>query len=64
MLGSRRAATTCTPIHDDLAPGDRDAVDGHDRQHGHAWIGQDLSGLIGLERHRLQGRGEGVAAVP
>ena len=39
-------------------------MDGHNRQHGHAWVGQDLGGLVGLERHRAQGGGEGVAAMP
>jgi hypothetical protein len=39
-------------------------VDGHDRQHHHAWVGKHLGGLVGLERHRAQGGGQGVAAVP
>jgi hypothetical protein len=37
------------PVRDDLAPGDLGAVDGHDRHHRHAWVGQDLGGLVGLE---------------
>jgi hypothetical protein len=39
-------------------------VDGNDRHHGHSRAGQDPGGLIGLERHRLQGGGEWVAAMP
>ena len=39
-------------------------MDGHDRYHGDARVGQDHGGLVGLERHRLQGRGERVAAMP
>jgi hypothetical protein len=35
---------------DDLGPGDLGTVDGHDRDHRHAWVGQDLGGLVGLER--------------
>ena len=46
-------------VHDDLAPGDLGAVDGHDRHHCHAWVGQDLGGLVSLERHRSQCGGEG-----
>jgi hypothetical protein len=64
MLGSRRADTTGTPLSDDLAPGDLGAVDGHDRHHRHARVGQDYGGLVGLERDGLQGRGEAVAAMP
>jgi hypothetical protein len=41
-------------LNDDLAPGDLGAVDGHDRYHGYARVGQDLGGLVGLERHRAQ----------
>jgi hypothetical protein len=52
------------PVCDHLAPWDLGAVDNHDRQHHHARVGQDLGGLVGLERHGLQGRGEGVAAMP
>jgi hypothetical protein len=51
-------------LTDDLAPGNLGAVDGHDRQHHHAWVGQRLGGLVGLQRHRPQGGGERVAAVP
>jgi hypothetical protein len=51
-------------LPDDLAPGDLGTVHGHDRHHGHARVGQDHGGLVGLERHRLQGWGQGVAAVP
>jgi hypothetical protein len=39
-------------------------VDGHDRQHHHAWVGQHLGGLVGLERHRAEGEGQWVAAMP
>ena len=39
-------------LHDDPAPGDPGAVDGYDRHHHHAWVGQDLGGPVGLERHR------------
>jgi Single-strand binding protein family len=35
-------------LHDDLAPGDLGAVDGQDRKHYHAGVGQDLGGLVGL----------------
>ena len=52
------------PVPDHLAPGNLGAVDGHDRHHHHARVGQDPGGLVSLERHRPQGRGEGVAAVP
>jgi hypothetical protein len=51
-------------LHDHPAPWDAGAMDGHDRHHHHARVGQDLGGLVGLERHRPQGRGEGVAAMP
>jgi hypothetical protein len=44
-------------LHDDLAPGDLGTMHGHDRHHGHARVGQDHGGLVGLERHRLQGWG-------
>jgi hypothetical protein len=46
-------------VHDDLASGDLGAMDRHDRHHRHARVGQDLGGLVGLERHRPQDRGEG-----
>jgi hypothetical protein len=49
---------------DYLAPGDLGAVDGHDRHHHHVGVGQDQGGPVGLEGHFLQGRGEGVAAMP
>ena len=49
MPGRRLAATTGTPSTSDLAPGDLGAVDSHDRHH-HAWVGQDLGGLVALER--------------
>jgi hypothetical protein len=51
-------------VHHDLASGDLGAVDGQDRHHRHARVGQDHGGLVGLERDGLQGRGEGVAAMP
>jgi hypothetical protein len=51
-------------VHHDLASGDLGAVDGHDWHHGHARVGQDLGGLVGLEPHRAQGGGEGGAAMP
>ena len=54
MLSRRRAATTGTPVDDHLAPGDLGAMDGHDRQHHHPWVGQHLGGLVSLERHRAQ----------
>ena len=63
MLGRRLAATTGTP-GDYLAPGDLGAMDGHDRHHHHVGVDQDLGGLVGLERHRAQGRGERIAAMP
>ena len=47
------------PIDDDLSPWDLGAVDGHDRQHDHARVGQDLGGPVGLEPHGTQGGGEG-----
>ena len=59
MLGSRRAATTGTPSTTTLPQGDLDAVDGHDRQHGHARVAQDLGGLVGLEPYAAQGGSEG-----
>ena len=46
-------------LGDDLAPGDLGAVDGHDRHHRHARVGQDPGGLVGFEVHRLQGGGQG-----
>ena len=42
-------------LHDDLALGDPGAMDSHDRHHHQARVGQDPSGLVGLERHRPQG---------
>jgi hypothetical protein len=51
------------PVGDHLAPGNLGAMDGHDRHHRHARVGQDLGGLVGLERHRLQ-CGGGGAAMP
>jgi hypothetical protein len=39
-------------------------VDGRDWYYGHARVGQDPGGLVGLERHRGQGGGERVAAMP
>jgi hypothetical protein len=64
MLGKRRAAMTGTPCTTTLPQGTWGAMDGHDRQHHHAWVGQHLGGLVGLDRHRTQGGGEGAAAVP
>src|SRR5215218_11019039 len=34
------------PVHGHLAPGDLGAVDGHDRDHDHVGVGQDLGGLV------------------
>jgi hypothetical protein len=51
-------------IHDDLAPGDLGAMDRHHRHHHHVGVGQDLGGLVGLERHSAQCGGEGIAAMP
>ena len=48
----------------DLAAGDLGAVNRHDRQNHHPWIGQHLGGLVGLERHRSQWGGKGMAAMP
>ena len=39
-------------------------MDGHDRPHDYARVGQDLGSLIGLERHRPKCRTRRVAAVP
>ena len=39
-------------------------MDGHDRHHRHARVGQDLGGLVGLELYGAQSGGEGVAAMP
>jgi hypothetical protein len=50
------------PVNDDLAPGDLEAVDDHDRHH-HLRVGQDLGGSVSLERHGPQGGGKGVAAM-
>jgi hypothetical protein len=61
MPGRRRADTTGTPPNDDFASGDLGAMDRHDRHHDHALVGQDLGGLVGLERHHPQGQGQGVA---
>jgi hypothetical protein len=47
----------------DLAPGNLGTVDGHDRPDRQAWVGQDHGGLVSLERHHLQGRGERIAAM-
>jgi hypothetical protein len=63
MLGRRLAAPPHT-VHNDLAPGDLGAVDGHDWHHDHVGVGQDQGGLGGLERHGPHGGGEGVAAMP
>ena len=52
------------PVHDHLAPWNLGAMDGHDRHYHHARVGQDSSSLVGLERNRLQGSGEGVTAMP
>ena len=57
MLGRRRAETTGTPSMT-AWPTKSGTVDGDDRQHCHAQVGQDLDGLVRLERHGLQGRGE------
>jgi hypothetical protein len=64
MLGRRQADTTATPSTTTLPQGDLGTVDGNDRHHCHARVGQDLSGLVGLERYCMQGRGEGVAVMP
>jgi len=63
MRGSRRAARTGTPPVT-LAPGDLGTMDDQNRYHGHAWVGQDPGGPVGFERHRAQGGGKGVAAMP
>jgi hypothetical protein len=39
-------------------------MDGHDRHHGHARVGQDLSGLVRLPGRRPQGGSKGIAAMP
>jgi hypothetical protein len=39
-------------------------VDGHDRHHRYAGVGQDSGGLVGLEARRAQCGGQGVAAMP
>jgi hypothetical protein len=39
-------------LHDHLAPGNLGAVDGHDRHHRQARVGQDLGGLVGFEVRR------------
>jgi hypothetical protein len=39
-------------------------MDRHDRRHHHVGVSQDQGGLVSLERHRLRGRRERVAAVP
>jgi hypothetical protein len=64
MLGRRRGRHHRHAVHDHLAPWHLGAVAGHDRHYRHTRVGQDLGGLVGLERHRLQGVGEGVAAMP
>jgi hypothetical protein len=38
-------------------------MDGHDRHHRHARVGQDLGGLVRLVVNRAQGGGERVAAM-
>jgi hypothetical protein len=63
MLGRRRAGTTGLPSITTLPQGDLGAVDGHDRHHD-LGVGQDLGGSVGLEGHRPQDGGEGVAAMP
>jgi hypothetical protein len=54
MLGSRQAAITGTPSMTTLPQGDLGAVNGHDRHHHHAWVGQDLHGPIRPEAHSAQ----------
>ena len=39
-------------VHYHLAPWHLGTVDGHDRHHRHARVGQDLGGLVGLKRDR------------
>jgi hypothetical protein len=34
-------------------------MDGHDRDHDHVGVGQDLGGPVSLEGHRGQGGSEG-----
>jgi hypothetical protein len=46
-------------LDDHLAPGDLGAMDGHDRDHDHVGVGQDLGGPVSLEGHRAQGGSEG-----
>jgi hypothetical protein len=52
MLGGAPGRHHRHPVGDHLAPGDLGAVDGHDRYHGHARVGQDLGGLVGFEVRR------------
>ena len=58
LHGRPRAATTGTPFMLTLPQGPG-AVDGHDRHHHHAGVGQDLGGLVRLAVHRAQGGASG-----
>ena len=64
MLGSRRAATTGTPWVTTLPQGTWAPWTATIGTTDHAGVGQDLGGPVGLERHRPQDGGEGVAAMP
>jgi hypothetical protein len=39
-------------------------MDSHHWHHYYVGVSQDLGDLVGLERHRAQYGGEGVAAMP
>ena len=64
MLGRRRADTTGTPFMTILPQGTWAPWTAMIGTTAHARVGQDLGGLVGLERHRAQSGGEGVAAMP
>ena len=60
MLGRPGPATARHTVHDDLAPGDLGAMNGHGRHHHHAaGVDQDLGGLVRLAVHRAQGGASG-----
>jgi len=52
------------PAGDHLAPGDLSAVDGHDRHHRHARVGQDLGRLVASNETAHQDRGRRPTSVP
>ena len=64
MLGRRRAGTTGTPSMTTLPQGTWAPWMAMTGTTANVGVGQHLGGLVSLERHRAEGEGQWVAAMP